>query len=429
MIPLTVDAQTTSFNYQGRLTDGGNPANGSFQMQFKLFDALAGGTQIGSALTDVPVTASNGAFSARLDFGSAPLTGANRWLEIAVRRNSGESYVTLSPREQIASSPYAVRTVSAAMADDSQKLGGLDASNYVTPTNGGTSFIRNQNTQQPSSAFNISGNGTVGGNLVVGPNTSGAKFGVSSSTNNAGNNTAMFEAPSIGSNASHIHFGSTGDWYIRSATSTGKVVIQDTGGGVAIANTVPTAGYKLDVGGPIKSFGDTTHIVAQTTGGTNSWARFYARSNSQSWFLGTSQNFNGNQFYIADETFGATRLSIQPNNGPVSVFGNLSQPSTSKGLPKLILSINSAGTLTSCFDGRTGVACTGVTTSRLLTGTYRVNMGFLMTGPIIMIGVGQAGRFATSSNLSESATETSFDITVMNADGFLADGPVSAVIF
>ncbi len=96
-------AQTSAFNYQGRLTDGGSPASGSFQMQFKLFDALSGGSQIGSTLNDVAVTAENGTFSVKLDFGSAPLTGANRWLEIAVRRNSGESYVPLTPREQIVS--------------------------------------------------------------------------------------------------------------------------------------------------------------------------------------------------------------------------------------------------------------------------------------------------------------------------------------
>jgi hypothetical protein len=39
------------------------------------------------------------------------------------------------------------------------------------------------------------------------------------------------------------------------------------------------------------------------------------RSPSQSWFIGTSQNFIGNQFYIGDENFNHTRFSIQPNNG------------------------------------------------------------------------------------------------------------------
>src|SRR5215204_5677654 len=127
-----ISAQTTVFNYQGKLSDSGAAANGTFQMQFKLFDSLAGGGQIGATLADVPVTATNGVFSVKLDFGANALSGANRWLEIDVRRNAGESYTTLSPREQIASSPYAVRTLSAATADNALQLGGVPASEYVT---------------------------------------------------------------------------------------------------------------------------------------------------------------------------------------------------------------------------------------------------------------------------------------------------------
>src|SRR6266581_1880802 len=44
-------AQTTSFAYQGRLTDSGNPANGNYDLQFALFDNLSGGIQIGSTLS------------------------------------------------------------------------------------------------------------------------------------------------------------------------------------------------------------------------------------------------------------------------------------------------------------------------------------------------------------------------------------------
>ena len=42
--------QTTSFTYQGKLTDGGTPANGSYDLQFALWDSAAGGGQIGSAV-------------------------------------------------------------------------------------------------------------------------------------------------------------------------------------------------------------------------------------------------------------------------------------------------------------------------------------------------------------------------------------------
>ena len=38
-------AQTTTFTYQGKLTDGGTPANGSYDLQFTLWDAVSGGTQ------------------------------------------------------------------------------------------------------------------------------------------------------------------------------------------------------------------------------------------------------------------------------------------------------------------------------------------------------------------------------------------------
>ncbi len=275
---LGIAAQTTAFNYQGRLTDGGTNANGSFQMQFKLFDAVSGGSQIGSTLSDVAVTVANGTFSARLDFGSAPLaTGANRWLEIAVRRNSGESYVTLSPREQIASSPYAVRTLSAAMADDSQKLGGVAASEYVTNTSAGNSFIKNQATQQASSNFNISGNGVVGGNVGVGNSGTGAKFSVTATTASAGNNTAYFEAPALGPNSSNIHFGTTGDWYVRSANAAGKVVLQDTGGNVGIGTNAPST--RLSVFSNFYGISHTDGSVNLSTFLNSSGGWFGTRSN------------------------------------------------------------------------------------------------------------------------------------------------------
>src|SRR5256885_9414459 len=39
-------AQATSFTYQGRLTDGGTPANGTYDLQFALWDSNSGGTLI-----------------------------------------------------------------------------------------------------------------------------------------------------------------------------------------------------------------------------------------------------------------------------------------------------------------------------------------------------------------------------------------------
>ncbi len=40
----------TSFVYQGRLDDGGLPANGSYEFQFDLYDSRISGARIGSTL-------------------------------------------------------------------------------------------------------------------------------------------------------------------------------------------------------------------------------------------------------------------------------------------------------------------------------------------------------------------------------------------
>jgi hypothetical protein len=44
----TAFAQVTAFTYQGKLTDGGTPANGNYDLQFALWDSAASGTRIGT---------------------------------------------------------------------------------------------------------------------------------------------------------------------------------------------------------------------------------------------------------------------------------------------------------------------------------------------------------------------------------------------
>ncbi|MGH9799266.1 MAG: hypothetical protein ACRD82_02800 [Blastocatellia bacterium] len=73
-----VQAQTSSFTYQGRLTEGGGSANGSYDLEFKLFDALTGGAQVGTTNSLANVAVAGGVFSVTLDFGAAAFPGVNR---------------------------------------------------------------------------------------------------------------------------------------------------------------------------------------------------------------------------------------------------------------------------------------------------------------------------------------------------------------
>ncbi len=87
------------FTYQGMLKENGTPANGTFSMTFKLFDALTGGNQIGFTITR-NVSVQHGLFTTTLDFG-AVWNGADRYLEITV------GSTVLSPRVKINPVPYA----------------------------------------------------------------------------------------------------------------------------------------------------------------------------------------------------------------------------------------------------------------------------------------------------------------------------------
>src|SRR4051794_38507834 len=85
----TITAQTTEFSYQGRLVDNSVPANGSYDFEFRLFDAPVGGNLLGNAPRS-GVTVSDGGFTAVLDFG-AQFPGAPRYLEIAVKPAGGST--------------------------------------------------------------------------------------------------------------------------------------------------------------------------------------------------------------------------------------------------------------------------------------------------------------------------------------------------
>jgi DNA-binding beta-propeller fold protein YncE len=114
-----IQAQTSVFTYQGHLSDGVMPANGTYQMRFSLWDAANGSGQVGSTIIDNTVTLANGVFTVQLDF-TAPnaFDGSPRFLEIAVRKASDPpGFTTLTPRQALTSSPYSIRTLSASSAD------------------------------------------------------------------------------------------------------------------------------------------------------------------------------------------------------------------------------------------------------------------------------------------------------------------------
>jgi hypothetical protein len=97
----------TAFSYSGRLIYQNKPANGSFDLQVRLFDAANGGNPVGPTVNINALSFVNGLFVTSLDFGGV-FNGTAYWLEISARPNGNGPYTLLSPRQPLNSAPYAL---------------------------------------------------------------------------------------------------------------------------------------------------------------------------------------------------------------------------------------------------------------------------------------------------------------------------------
>jgi hypothetical protein len=244
-------AQTTEFTYQGKLTDQGASATGTYQMEFGLFDAAVDGNQIGSTISNSAVSVAQGMFTVRLDFGAAAFVGPDRFLQVSVRRSAGDPFITLLPRHKIGSTPYATKSKAADEAGNAAMLNGQPASEYVTNTSLDASVIRNQSTEQTNANFHISGNGVFGGNVGIGTASPQTKLSVLTNghgiTQTDGTITVGTYVSSLGgwlgTRSNHpLHFF---------ANNSAPYMTVATNGFVGIGTWSPNAGLELKGSGPM----------------------------------------------------------------------------------------------------------------------------------------------------------------------------------
>src|SRR5690349_15193747 len=106
-------AQSTAFTYNGRLNNNGAPVSGVYDMRFTLHSLPAGGNVVGGPLPVGMVDVVNSLFTARIEFIENVFSGPARWLEVEVRPAGAAAYKTLTPRQEVTSSPYAIRAQTA----------------------------------------------------------------------------------------------------------------------------------------------------------------------------------------------------------------------------------------------------------------------------------------------------------------------------
>jgi len=291
-------AQTSAFTYQGKLTDTGSPANGAYDFQFKLFDALSSGTQLGSTLTLNSVTVTSGVFTVNLDFGvcASCFSGADRFLEISVKPNGGGAFTALTPRQQITLTPYAIRSLTATSADGlsvacvscvtssqiqnvqgSQIIGAIPVASVPA---GSASYIQNATNQQAASNFNISGDGVAGGALSSNIINATTQFNISGNRilGNAGTSNIF-----VGVGSGQVNTG-LGNTFVGANAG----LANTSGGGNAF---VGNAAGLSNTTGLNNSFFGSQAGQSGTTGGSNSFfgyqSGFSTTTASSNAFFGT----------------------------------------------------------------------------------------------------------------------------------------------
>lgn len=321
-------AQGTAFTYQGRLNSGTNAAGGNYNFEFSLFNALSGGSQIGSTVTSNNVVVINGLFTVTVDFGAGVFTGATNWLQIAVETNGAGSFTTLTPRQQVTSAPYAVysesggalstgaalgagsgNSISASGATDAFIGGGtanqiLNSSLYaaiaggqdnIIEANAGLAFIGGGQGNQTFSGWSVIGGGN--GN-IVGSGTLGGAIGGGYNNTNNGNYTTV-----AGGRANLA--GGAGD-FIGGGGYNGTVTVGNTvqanaatiGGG--LGNSIPIGGTYAFIGGGAQN---TNSGQYSTTGGGA------ANTNGGQWATIGGGEYNTNSGQYATISGGAANTA------------------------------------------------------------------------------------------------------------------------
>ena len=194
-------AQTTPYkiNYQGRLTDASGTAkpNGLYNMKFRIFSVLSGGSAIWTEVRDATnrVTVTNGQFNVQLGdvtaltpsvFTSQPLyfevelpTPATATCSTAACGTFTEGAMT--PRQPIAASAYAM---------NADTLDGSDATAFIITSQNNTFTGTNlfKNTSDSTSAFDIQ---TSGGTSLFKVNTTASSVSIGTGGGSGGTGPAL----------------------------------------------------------------------------------------------------------------------------------------------------------------------------------------------------------------------------------------------
>lgn len=293
--------QTSTFTYQGQLKDDGVPANGSYDLVFKLFNAASGGAQVGSTNTKNGVVLTNGLFNQTLDFGATAFTGDRRWIEIAANGT------LLSPRQEITAVPYALSVPGLSTSESGVEVAG----DIHTPGDViAGAFSSNSPLIFKVNPGNVECARFDDANCFLGLGTTDpqARLHIGGV---AGVDGIRFPDGSLQTSAAGIG-GGDGFWSLSGAN-----IYNNNGGNVGIGTPTPTESFHL-VGNPFRQVVARFDNPGAGTGGC--WLTTAHTPTGREWSFGTNALDGGFDFFNNFSFISVMRIS---QTGDIFAHGNL----------------------------------------------------------------------------------------------------------
>jgi hypothetical protein len=322
-LAATALAQSTAFTYQGELNAAGQPANGTFDMRFRIYAAPSGGGAYLPTTCVDNVAVVNGKFTASISAGSAFNAHADRYVEVDVRADTGltcgntSGFTTLAPRQAVSHAPLAMRA---------------NTASALAPGDGGANPTL---TVSNAGAFSFSSGGTPDTPLVVLSSPVAFRIGEAMriQNTNAG-------APGQG----YIAFGESGSartGYVGDAgagdsdivlgadiggvalsTPAGRVVNVTPGGNVGIGTATPAA--RLHVVAPVTGTtpGEGVLIQGTSSGSDNlSYLAFNRSNGTRAGYVGDGSS--DNDVFLASDFGGVVLNTINGRVLTATASGNV----------------------------------------------------------------------------------------------------------
>ncbi|MBO9662812.1 hypothetical protein [Dokdonella sp.] len=240
----------SDFTYQGQLSENGQPASGSYDVQFALYTEPSGGSPVDTIDRDA-LAVSDGLLNAQLDFTAVPFDGQALWVEVRIRHAGGSSYTTLTPRRALSATPYALYAASGTPGPQGPigpqgpqgPVGATGAQGPQGPA-GATGAAGPQGPQGPAGVVTLPYSGSDGSAMsfsITNTQASNGKAVVVTTGPGAGSYGVLASAGAVGTGISGIADGDASSYGVWGRTDQGYGVVGDSDSGVGVYGSSSTS--------------------------------------------------------------------------------------------------------------------------------------------------------------------------------------------